>query len=133
MRRVFADTFYYLAILNESDRAHERAVALSVSLGASSVTTAWVLTELGDGMASVGQRAAFLRLVDNLKANPLCHIVPASESLFDQGLALYAERPDKDWSLTDCMSFVVMREQRLTEALTGDRHFEQAGFRTLLA
>lgn len=84
-------------------------------------------------MASVGGRAAFLRLVDNLKSNPLCLIVPASQLLFDQGLALYADRPDKEWSLTDCISFVVMREQGLSEALTGDRHFEQAGFRALLA
>ena len=133
MKQVFADTFYYLAILNTSDRAHERAVGLSVSLGASSVTTAWVLTELGDGMASVGRRGAFLRLVDNLKNNPFCLIVPASQPLFDQGLALYADRADKEWSLTDCISFVVMREHGLAEALTGDRHFEQAGFRALLA
>ena len=84
-------------------------------------------------MASVGRRAAFLRLVDNVKNNPLCLIVPASQPLFDQGLALYAERPDKEWSLTDCISFVVMREHGLTEALTGDRHFEQAGFNALLA
>ena len=49
-----------------------------------------------------------------------------------RGVALYAERPDKDWSLTDCISFVVMRTMDITEALTGDRHFEQAGFTALL-
>ncbi len=133
MKPLFADTFYYLAVLNTNDRAHERAVNLSESLGASSVTTAWVLTELGDGMASAGRRTGFLRLVDNLKINPLCLIVPASQPLFDRGLVLYADRPDKAWSLTDCISFVVMREHGLAEALTGDHHFEQAGFRALLA
>jgi len=133
MTRIFADTFYFLAILNTRDRAHERAVKFSDSFGASTVTTAWVLTELGDGMASTGRRTAFLRLVRNLSSNPMCEIVPASQTLFDRGLALYAERPDKDWSLTDCISFEIMREYGLTDALTGDRHFEQAGFTALLA
>jgi hypothetical protein len=55
-------------------------------------------------------------------------IVPPTQRLFDQGVELYAERPDKGWSLTDCISFVVMRQQGITEALTGDHHFEQAGF-----
>jgi hypothetical protein len=58
--------------------------------------------------------------------------VPASRELFDSGWALYQDRPDKDWSLTDCISFVAMRERGIIEALTGDHHFEQAGFRALL-
>jgi hypothetical protein len=53
--------------------------------------------------------------------------------LFERGLSLYLRRMDKDWSLTDCVSFVVMEEMALTDALTGDRHFEQAGFHVLLS
>ena len=60
-------------------------------------------------------------------------IVPASQDVFEQGVELFENRLDKDWSLTDCISFIVMRERGLTEALTGDHHFEQAGFRALLA
>ena len=57
----------------------------------------------------------------------------ATSELFERGLALYNARPDKEWSLTDCISFVVMADEGLTDALTGDRHFEQAGFTALLA
>ena len=60
------------------------------------------------------------------------HIVPASTELLTRGIQFYRERPDKEWSLTDCISFVVMAEKGLSEALTGDRHFEQAGFKPLL-
>ena len=52
--------------------------------------------------------------------------------MFQRGLRLYEERPDKEWSLTDCLSFVVMKDENLREALTGDQHFEQAGFIALL-
>jgi predicted nucleic acid-binding protein len=67
-----------------------------------------------------------------LRHDPKVMILPSDNQLFQKGVHLYASRPDKEWSLTDCISFVVMTQQRLTEALTGDRHFEQAGFRALL-
>jgi uncharacterized protein len=67
-----------------------------------------------------------------LRADPETEIVPARGSLFDRGAHLYALRPDKSWPLTDCFSFVVMTERDITEALTGDHHFEQAGFRAML-
>jgi predicted nucleic acid-binding protein len=54
-----------------------------------------------------------------------------SDRIFELGLKLYSERSDKDWSLTDCISFEVMREQGLKEALTGDHHFKQAGYQAL--
>lgn len=96
------------------------------------LTTAWVLTEVADAMAGPGLRQVFLRLLETLKADPNCTIVPPTEALFDQGVRFYGDRPDKDWSLTDCISFVVMRQHGITRALTGDRHFEQAGFQALL-
>ena len=67
-----------------------------------------------------------------LRANPNITITAASAELFERGCRLYADRPDKDWSLTDCISFVVMEEKAITEALTADHHFEQAGFNALL-
>jgi uncharacterized protein len=73
-----------------------------------------------------------VRLVPSLRSDPNALIVPASPELFQRGYDLYARRPDKDWSLTDCTSFVVMKEQGLTDALTTDHHFEQAGFQMLL-
>ena len=73
--------------------------------------------------------AAFLH---GLHRDPATRILPADSRTFDCGLEFYEKRPDKTWSLTDCISFVVMSEEGRTEALTGDRHFEQAGFTALL-
>ena len=132
MTAVFADSFYYLAVMNADDAAHERAVRVSDSLGGPVVTTAWVLTEVADALAAPGQRSGFLALLEALRVDPEVSIVPPNEDLFEAGISLYSRRPDKDWSLTDCISFVVMQQRGMTEALTGDRHFEQAGFMALL-
>lgn len=129
MRRVFADTSYFIAIIAANDALHERARALA-ALQLELVTTAWVMTELAAYLAEPPNRELFTRLLAPVRASPL--FVPAHSDLFDRGADLYAQRLDKSWSLVDCMSFVVMRQQNLTEALTGDHHFEQAGFKALL-
>jgi uncharacterized protein len=133
MNAWFADTFYFLALLDREDEDHDRAMTVIEQLSNKLVTTAWVLTEVADGLSRHQHRAQFLALVQLLQAHPLVEIIPPSQFLFEQGIELYSSRLDKDWSLTDCISFVVMRKQGLTEALTGDRHFEQAGFTALLA
>jgi predicted nucleic acid-binding protein len=132
MTPVFADAFYFFALLNDKDAAHHSAKAFSAQSEAPYVTTAWVLTEVADGCASPDRRAAFLRLLDMLRESPDAKIVPASEELFERGIELFRQRADKDWPLTDCISFLVMKDEGLTDAVTGDRHFEQAGFRALL-
>jgi hypothetical protein len=86
---------------------------------------------LADGLASTQHRQAFRRVLDDIEANPAHLIVPANAETFEKGVELYHTRPDKQWSLTDCISFVVMTEEGITEALTGDHHFEQAGFTAL--
>jgi predicted nucleic acid-binding protein len=133
MTTYFADTFYFLALLNRDDAAHRRAAAIAAQLPGPLVTTAWVLTEVADAMAAPANRPAFLNLLAILRSNPAVEIVPADAALFDQGVDLYSRRPDKEWSLTDCISFNVMTQHGLTEALTADHHFEQAGFRAVLA
>lgn len=132
MNPLFADTFYFLALLNQDDAAHGRARAVSEELTDPIFTTAWVLTELADALAAPNLRHVFLDLMEILRSDANTTIIPPSETLFDLGLKFYAERPDKDWTLTDCISFVVMQQHGITRALTGDRHFEQAGFRALL-
>jgi uncharacterized protein len=132
MTPVFADSFFFFALLNNNDAAHEAAERFSSHSGRPFVTTAWVLTEVADGCATVDKRGIFLQLLDTLRASPDARITEPSEGLFSRGLELYRQRPDKEWSLTDCLSFVVMRDERISEALTGDHHFEQAGFRALL-
>ena len=128
---VFADTFFYLALLRDDDPAHPRALA-AARLNRSIVTTEFVLLELGNACARAEDHTDFLALVQGLRASPRIHIVPLDSRLFDRGLRRMAERSDKDWSLTDCISFLVMEDTAVTEALTGDRHFEQAGFTALL-
>lgn len=132
MSPLFADTYYFLALLHRGDAAHSKAVALAEKVTNPVVTTAWVLTEVGDALSAPSFRLLFVKLVEALRADPACTIVPPSPALFDAGVRLYADRSDKEWTLTDCISFVVMHEYGITEALTGDRHFQQAGFTLLL-
>jgi predicted nucleic acid-binding protein len=132
MTPVFADTFYFLALVNVADAAHQRAVSFSQAHSLPVVTTTWVLTEVADGLSRSARRKVFVQLLEDLRADSQTLIVPSAQELFDQGVALYAARPDKDWSLTDCISFVVMHERGLSDALTADHHFEQAGFTAML-
>lgn len=132
MKRIFADTFFFLAVLNSADPAHSKARRYYGKSGFRYLTTAWVLTEVADGMSAAAIRNRFLELRESLLDDPTFEVIPADEELWERGLKLYASRSDKDWSLTDCISFVVMQERGLKEALTGDHHFEQAGFKVLL-
>ena len=131
MKAVFADTFFYLALLSESDPCHERALAES-QMPRLLVTTEFILLELGNACARAEDHADFLALVSGMRASPRTQILPLSSALFNRGLARMRERHDQDWSLTDCISFVVMEDEELDDALTGDQHFGQAGFKALL-
>lgn len=134
MKRAFADTHFYLALLNRRDADHTRASEVFARGEFSEfVTTMGILLEVADGMAGLPERARCIRFLDRLRAQPNTKVVEFSGALVWRGYALYRTRPDKEWSLTDCVSFVVMADEGLTEALTGDRHFEQAGFVALLA
>jgi uncharacterized protein len=132
MNRVFADSHFFFAILNPHDAAHAKAIDVGRQHRGPLVTTAWVLTEVADGLASTPRRQAFRRLLEDIEDNKTNLVVPANAETFEKGVELYHARPDKQWSLTDCISFVVMSEEGVTEALTGDHHFEQAGFTALL-
>jgi predicted nucleic acid-binding protein len=132
MSLVFADTSYYLALLNPADESHKRAIGFTATFAGTMVTTDWVLTELADGLSRARTRRILIDFVESLRGDPAVRIVPASRRLLQRGWDLYRRRPDQEWTLTDCTSFVVMRQMRLTEALTADHHFEQAGFHAQL-
>ncbi len=132
MKAVFADAFYFVALINRADQHHARVAAAAGRLTAPIVTTEWVLAEFADALCASASRRLVPSIIRDLEQDPNVKIIPADSATFHRALALYGERPDKDWSLTDCASFVVMQEQGLVEALTGDRHFEQAGFTALL-
>lgn len=133
MKAVFADPFYFLALLNEREAAHKRAVTASRTPGMTLVTTEFVLMELADALCKPPQREEVLALCDVVETDLAFRLVRATSELIQRGRKLYRERPDKEWPLTDCISFVVMRDHGLSEALTADHHFEQAGFEALLS
>jgi predicted nucleic acid-binding protein len=128
----FADTSFILALLNPNDQWHSLAKSTAAELNEPVTTTQWVLVELGDALSVGRNRALFLSFLDRLSKEPQWEVVEATRGACDRGLELFRARPDKDWSLTDCISFSVMRERAITEALTNDHHFEQAGFRALM-
>ena len=132
MKRLFADTYFFLAAINARDADHQAALDHFAREDFHFVTTAWVLCEVAAALAPRATRTGFVKLHEGLQADGAVTIIPSEAALFDRGLALYASRLDKDWSLTDCISFVVMQDQGLQEALTGDHHFAQAGFSMLL-
>jgi predicted nucleic acid-binding protein len=131
MNSVFADSFYFFALVNSNEATHAKAVAFANSFAGSVVTTGWVLTEVADGLSRPGNRELFLEMRQEILTHPSVRVVGFSDDMFERGLKLYSERLDKDWSLTDCISFVVMQDLMIRESLTGDHHFEQAGFTAL--
>lgn len=133
MNRVFGDTYFFIALLNRRESQHRRAVEFYSSQTFEQIlTTAWVLTELADGMSGRSTRTKCSEFIRRLLQDRNTRVIPPDDRLFGRGFELFEERSDKEWSLTDCISFVVMKEEGLQEALTGDRHFQQAGFTALL-
>ena len=135
MRPVFADADYLIAQLNPQEELHARSKAASAKLrNVRIVTTEMVLTEVLAFYADKGShlRKTTAALIDSLRENPDVTVVPQSSGQFQEALSLYRQRPDKQWSLTDCASFQVMQKQKIAEALTQAVHFQQAGFKALL-
>ena len=129
----FADSSFYVALLISRDSNHAKAKTAAHSWTGAIVTTEYVLTEVANHLAgNAKSRERFGQLRAYLEADPNTRIIESSHELWSRGANLYLQRPDKEWSLTDCTSFVVMEEHGLHEALTADHHFEQAGFTVLL-
>ena len=134
-RRVLLDTSFVLALENRRDAHHERAKMLDHQLlqdGSLSVLHWGILFEIGDGYARIERRRKGQGLLDRLWHEDRYYVAPLTDSLVQQALELYQARPDKEWGLTDCLSFALMKREGMTEALTADEHFRQAGFQALL-
>lgn len=133
MKIVFADTGYWIAALNPKDDWHDRALEASRALGKFRlITTEMVLDELLAALSKVSVREMAIRGVDAIRNNPNTEVVPQTSIQFNEAFDYYRRMPDKEWSLTDCASFTLMRQRGLSEALAHDHHFEQAGFTALL-
>lgn len=124
----FADTYYFVALLADRDQHHERVTAFDRSNRSRLVTTRWVLAELANALAGSAARQTVATFLLELEEDRSIRLAGNSDDLYQRGLLLYSERPDKAWSLTDCISFLVMADQGIREALTEDHHFAQAGF-----
>ena len=132
MKTVFIDASYYIAVLNTRDQYAAMAAVVAHDYLQQTVTTALVVTEVCNALSDPRFRQRVCKLIAALDSTSQTDLVYPDESLWNRSIALYASRADKSWSLTDCMSFLVMQDRGLTEALTADRHFEQAGFTILL-
>jgi len=132
MKVVFGDSLYFLALVNPRDTYHERAVGFAREWRGVIVTTRWILAEVCDGLSSAVNRRLAVALTRQVTTSRRFRLVLGSDELFERGFALYRQRPDKDWSLTDCISFIVMADEGITNALTADHHFVQVGHTALL-
>jgi len=129
---VFGDTIYWIALVVKQDQYHPRARDWTPLITGRITTTHAVLLETANALARPTWRASVVALIEHLRRRTDVDIIPLDMTSWERGWDLYGRRPDKAWSLTDCISFRVMQETGLTDALTADDHFRQAGFRPVL-
>lgn len=126
--QILVDTAYVLALVNERDQYHDRAQELAdLFEGRNLLITDAVLLEIGNALAR-GFKKQAIEIISYFIESEEVEIFRHSSQIFDKAFALYKKYDDKEWSLVDCISFIVMRERRIKQALTFDRHFDQAGF-----
>ena len=133
--KLFLDTSFAIALVSPRDQHHTSAAAMMTLIeahGIPLVTTRAVIVEVGNALSKRALRSRAVALLDLYDQDPLVEVTPLSEELYERGREYFRRHRDKEWSLADCISFVVMRERGLTDALTADGHFRQAGFRPLL-
>jgi uncharacterized protein len=133
--KVFLDTSFAIALTFVTDHYHKQAKDLTEKLkkmNVSLITTRAIIIEILNALSKERYRKASISLINSLETDPNVIIVPITEDLYHKAFQLYKMRADKEWGLTDCISFIVMEDYGVTESLTADRHFQQAGFKALL-
>lgn len=135
MTPVFLDSAGLMALLNVRDSLHATALNVWTEFVAAQtplVTTSLVLIELGDCLSPSRHRSLAIEMRQQLLRSSQCEIVVATPELESASWNLYADRPDKDWGMTDCVSMLVAQQRGAVRIFTADHHFEQAGFEILL-
>ncbi|QSJ16480.1 type II toxin-antitoxin system VapC family toxin [Nostoc sp. UHCC 0702] len=131
--RLFLDTVFIQALLNKNDQYHTQAQALLSRVR--NATEVWlteaILIEVGNALSAINRRGA-VQFIEQCYKTDNIRIVSVDTPILNRALQLYNSRQDKSWGLTDCISFIVMQNQELIDAVTADIHFVQAGFRALL-
>jgi len=131
----FVDTVCWVALLNQADDLHQQATRVyrqQFSTGRLLVTTTAVLNETANALSTPRFRSSVVTFYQRLKQSSQVQIIQVDAALWDNGWTLFANRPDKEWSLTDCFSMVVSTSAGIADVLTTDHHFAQAGFHNLL-
>jgi predicted nucleic acid-binding protein len=132
---LFLDSAFAIALAAPEDDAHAKAVSLATALRARNqrmLTTTAVVFEIGDALSKPRYRRSAIELMTGILTDPRIEVVPVTPALAQRAFGLFQRRPDKAWGMTDCLSFIVMEERGIREALTTDEHFGQAGFVALL-
>ena len=132
---LFLDTSFSIGLVSPRDQIHEKAISWSEkieNLKITIVTTQAVFLEIGNALSKSAFRQVGIGLLENLADDPDTTIVSLTDEIYNKAFELFRSRPDKEWGLVDCISFVVMRERNIEAALTADEHYIQAGFRALL-
>jgi len=133
MKQIFADTGYWIGLVNPRDQIHKKVIKITQQLSSVKLlTTEMVLVELLNSFSDSPFRRAVAGMVLKLRFDGNVRIVPQTSEQFERALRRYKQAADKSWSLTDCASFEVMEAEQIQAALTHDQHFAQAGFETLL-
>ena len=131
----FVDASGWIALVNANDTLHQQSVRLfeqRLNDGRGFVSSSVVLLEVGNWLSPIPLRRLASALMERIEHSSRVQVVELTPELYRKGWQLYRERPDKDWGVIDCISFTIMQERNIVEALTGDRHFQQAGFVALL-
>lgn len=135
MNELFLDTSFSIGLVSPRDQIHEKAITWAKKIEESKiplVTTRAILLEIGNALSKLRFRQVGIGLLENLENDSDTTIVSLTDKLYKKAFELFRNRPDKEWGVVDCISFVVMTERNIEAALTSDKHYEQAGFRALL-
>lgn len=133
--KIFVDTSFFIALLNSRDTYHHPAVKWQEQLSkqmVQKITSDYILLELCDGLAKLNYRQVAVQIIELIEKDVSFKVIPTSSEITQAAWTLFKSRPDKEWGLTDCTSFVIMEKFAITSALTTDHHFKQAGFEALL-
>ena len=130
--KIFVDTLFIVALINKRDQYHQKALQLSEQYkNHPLITTDAVFLEFGNALSSNYKNEA-AKLIEQFLASDEIDVIRLTPELFDESLRLYKKHQDKSWGLVDCFSFVVMNQHKISQALTFDQHFIQAGFQALI-
>ena len=135
MAEFFLDTSFAIALSSITDQNHERAVRLANQIETNKtrlVTTQAILLEIGNSLSKQKYRIAAIQILESLETDPNIEVILLTRDLYTEAFNLFKQREDKEWGLVDCISFIVKQNRGITDVLTADIHFHQAGFRALL-